>query len=380
MEQLKAVKNNIFNSMFNSIEEIIADFKLGKMVVIVDDEDRENEGDLIMSADNITAQDINFMVTHGRGLVCLILTEQKCKQLELPLMVHGNNNNAPFGTKFTISVEAAEGVTTGISAQDRATTIKACVDKNASSNSIVQPGHIFPIMAQPGGVLARAGHTEATVDLAKLSNCATQSGVLVEILNEDGTMARRDDLIKFAQKHNLKIGTIADLINYRLKNEKTIVKIKTQKWPTKYGEFELIAYKDTIENLTHYVLAKNLKSDLIPYVRVHVENKLTDILLHDKNSWTLDKSIEYISKQESGAVVILSDNNASKIADEFIFNNKLETNDFSKKPDKAIRLIGAGSQIIKDLGITKMKLLNSQVKYTGLSGFNLEVVEYINCI
>lgn len=202
---------------FDSIDDIIADFKLGKMVVMLDDEDRENEGDLLIAAEKVTPSDINFMATYGRGLICLVLTEERCKQLNLPLMVDYENNNTKFGTRFTVSVEAARGVTTGISVFDRATTIKACINKDATAEDLVRPGHMFPIMARSGGVLSRAGHTEASCDLARLSGLEP-AAVLVEILNEDGSMARRDDLLKFAKHHNLRVGTIADLIKYRLKN------------------------------------------------------------------------------------------------------------------------------------------------------------------
>jgi len=201
---------------FNTVAEIIADFRKGKMVIILDDENRENEGDLIIAAEKVTAADINFMARYGRGLICLLLTQERCAQLDLPLMVRSDDNSSPFGTRFTVSVEAAEGVTTGISAADRATTIHSCIKKDAVPSDLVKPGHIFPIMARNGGVLERRGHTEAGIDLARLSGFEP-AGVLVEILNEDGTMARRDDLFEFAKEHNLKIGTIADLIEYRLK-------------------------------------------------------------------------------------------------------------------------------------------------------------------
>ncbi len=216
--------NNSFR--FNSIEEILSDYNKGKMVIMLDDEDRENEGDLLIAAELVTANDINFMATYGRGLICLTLTEQHCQQLQLPLMVSSDGENQTrFGTRFTVSVEAAKGVTTGISAADRATTIRACVKQDASSEDIVKPGHIFPIMAQPGGVLVRAGHTEAGCDLARLAGLKQSASVLVEILNSDGSMARRDDLFIFAQKHGLKIGTIADLIKYRLKIESKISEV-----------------------------------------------------------------------------------------------------------------------------------------------------------
>ena len=237
----------------NTTEEIIEDLRQGKMVVIMDDEDRENEGDLLMSAADVSADDVNFMARYGRGLICLTLTQQRCQQLSLPLMIHGAD--ALESTNFTMSIEAAEGVTTGISAADRAVTIAAAVKADAAPKDIVQPGHIFPLMAQPGGVLTRAGHTEAGCDLAALAG-SDPSAMIVEILNEDGTMARRPDLETFAEEHDLKIGTIEDLISYRLKNEKTVNRISECDFPSDYGSFKLIAYQNSLDMLTHYALLK----------------------------------------------------------------------------------------------------------------------------
>ena len=238
---------------FNTTQEIIEDIRQGKMVILMDDEDRENEGDLIMAAEHVTPEAINFMVTHARGLVCLPMTQERCRTLNLPLMV--DKNEAQFSTNFTVSIEAATGVTTGISAADRATTIKAAVAKDAKATDIVQPGHIFPLIAKDGGVLNRAGHTEAGVDLPRLAGLEP-AGVIVEILNEDGTMARRPELEKFAEKHNLKIGTIADLIEYRNLNETTIQKVAQCNMPTEYGDFELHTFKDSIDNQLHFALKK----------------------------------------------------------------------------------------------------------------------------
>lgn len=380
-------------TQFNSIEEIIADFKQGKMVIILDDEDRENEGDLLMAADKVTDQDINFMAKFGRGLICLTLTEKRCQQLNLPLMVSQNEqNNAPFGTRFTMSVEAAQGVTTGISAKDRATTIKACIKSDALPSDIVQPGHIFPIMAQPGGVLTRAGHTETGCDLARLSGFNSEAAVLVEILNEDGSMARRNDLMTFAKQHNLKIGTVADLIKYRLQNEQTVEQISTTVWPTKYGDFKLNTYLDHVSGQIHYALvSKNFIASAknSPMVRVHVENKITDVLAYDNyntaasSGWPLDKSIEYIAENGNGVVLILSNEQNPK--DILNIINKIKNNsekDNNKQQNKNIeqkilRRIGIGSQILSSLGITRMKLLSEPVRYQGLSGFNLEIEQYI---
>ena len=229
----------------HSIEEIINDIRESKMVILMDDEDRENEGDLIMAASHVRAEDINFMARHGRGLICLTLNQKRCEQLRLPLMV--SDNNAAYSTNFTVSVEAAEGVTTGISAADRAITIQAAVAADAKPEDLVQPGHVFPIMAQPGGVLTRAGHTEAGCDLARLAG-SEPAAVIVEILNEDGSMARRPDLEKFAEQFDLKIGTIADLIRYRLENERSVERISECEFKNSIGEFRLVTYRDRHDN------------------------------------------------------------------------------------------------------------------------------------
>ena len=242
----------------NSSKEIIEDIRQGKMVILMDDEDRENEGDLIMAAELVRADDINFMARYGRGLICLTLTRERCERLRLPMMV--SQNNERHTTNFTISIEAAEGVTTGISAADRAVTVRTAVASNAKASDLVQPGHIFPLMAQPGGVLTRAGHTEAGCDLARLAGLEPAS-VIVEILNEDGTMARRPDLEKFAADHNIKIGTIADLIEYRMLNEKSVERMATSRMPTEFGEFKLHAYRNVIDNQVHLAL---VKGDLQP--------------------------------------------------------------------------------------------------------------------
>jgi 3,4-dihydroxy 2-butanone 4-phosphate synthase/GTP cyclohydrolase II len=259
----------------NSTEEIIADLKLGKMVIIMDDEDRENEGDLVMAAESVTPEAINFMARYGRGLICLTLTKEHCNQLRLPLMVPTDDELS--ATNFTVSIEAANGVTTGISAADRATTVLAAVASDAQPQDLVQPGHIFPLMAQPGGVLVRAGHTEAGCDLARLAGLSA-AAVIVEILNDDGTMARRPDLEKFAQTHNLKIGTIADLIQYRVRNEHTVERVSECLFPTRYGEFRLLAYQDMVDNELHLALVKGQPTPEQPaLVRVHMQNSLCDL-------------------------------------------------------------------------------------------------------
>src|SRR3984957_5528982 len=258
----------------NTIDEILEDLRLGKMAVIMDDEDRENEGDLIMAADCVRPQDVNFMARYGRGLICLTLTRDRCRQLRLPLMV--SETDSSHRTNFTLSIEAAEGVTTGISAHDRAHTIKTAVSPNAKAEDLRQPGHVFPLMAQPGGVLTRAGHTEAGCDLARLAGFSA-AAMIVEILNDDGTMARRPDLERFAKAHDLKIGTIADLIRYRLKNERSVERIYEDTVETEHGRFELYCYEDHVNKTVHIALVKgDLNSDLPPLVRVHINDTLRD--------------------------------------------------------------------------------------------------------
>src|SRR6056300_1852857 len=255
--------------------ELLEDFKKGKMIILMDDEDRENEGDLIIAASEVTKEDINFMAKFGRGLICLTLTQDRCQRLNLPLMV--SQNNDANGTNFTMSIEASSGVTTGISAEDRAKTVQAAVAADAKPSDIVQPGHVFPLMAQPGGVLIRAGHTEAGCDLARLAGL-TASSVIVEILNEDGSMARRPDLEKFAQEHDLKIGTIADLIQYRIRNEKTVEQASDCVLPTKHGDFRLYAFQDVVGNDIHLALVMgNIDPERSALVRVHVQNSLCDL-------------------------------------------------------------------------------------------------------
>lgn len=361
----------------NSIEEIIEDIRLGKMVILMDDEDRENEGDLIMAAEHVTPEAINFMVTHARGLVCLPMTEDRCRKLNLPLMV--DNNGAQFSTNFTVSIEAASGVTTGISAADRATTILAAVNADAKASDIVQPGHIFPLIAKEGGVLNRAGHTEAGVDLPRLAGCEP-AGVIVEILNDDGTMARRPELEQFAEKHDLKIGTIADLIEYRNLNETTIEKVAQCQLPTEFGEFELHTFKDTIDNQLHFALKHgDVKPDIPTLVRVHLHNTLSDLLGSTRSisrSMTLPNAMARIAKDD-GILVILG--KQEDIPEQV---RRFAAEDRGEKPHGAdwkgsSRTVGVGSQILASLGVTKMRLLSKPIKYHALSGYGLEVVETI---
>src|SRR5258707_1892030 len=290
---------------FNTIDEILEDLRRGKMAVIMDDEDRENEGDLIMAAECVRAEDVNFMARYGRGLICLTLTRDRCRQLRLPLMVSDTDHT--HRTNFTLSIEAAEGVTTGISAHDRAHTVKTAVAQNARPEDLRQPGHIFPLMAQPGGVLTRAGHTEAGCDLTRLSGFSA-AAMIVEILNDDGTMARRPDLEKFAMTHGLKIGTIADLIRYRLKNERSVERIYDETVDTEYGGFQLSCYEDHVNKNVDISLVKgDLNSDPPPLVRVHVKDTLRDLVgvNNEKLGWPLHAAMRRVAAEPSGVVVIL---------------------------------------------------------------------------
>ncbi len=366
---------------FSNISELVEDIRQGKMVILMDDEDRENEGDLIMAANMVRPEDINFMARYGRGLICLTLTKERCQQLNLSLMVQ--QNDAQFATAFTTSIEAAEGVTTGISAADRARTVQAAVAPDAKPSDLVQPGHIFPLMAQPGGVLNRAGHTEAGCDLARLAGLEP-SAVIVEILNEDGTMARRPDLEVFAKEHDIKMGTIADLIEYRTLNEKTVEKLSECEWPTPFGDFRLHTYQDSIDEGVHFALVKGeVEADKPTMVRVHVANVLTDLLQKQRgklSSWTLNRAIERIAGEGNGVIVIIDNQETKKSLLNRLNRYQQEDQGIeSPKADSsaALRNVGVGSQILADLGVHQMRLLSPEKKYHALSGFKLEVVEYI---
>jgi 3,4-dihydroxy 2-butanone 4-phosphate synthase/GTP cyclohydrolase II len=368
----------------NTVEELIEDIRHGKMVILMDDEDRENEGDLVIASSMVRPEDINFMIKHARGVVCLTMTRERCEQLNLPLMVSGANGSQ-FGTNFTLSIEAAEGVSTGISAADRARTVQVAVARDAKPTDIVQPGHVFPIMAQPGGVLRRAGHTEAGCDLARLAGLEPTS-VIVEIINEDGTMSRRPDLEKFAKEHGLKIGTIADLIHYRTVNERTIEKVRTEKFPTLYGEFELSLFRDLIDGQSHIALVKgDVASADAPFVRVHVADPLRDLMLAVKeksSGWNLAKSLSFLGEHaDPGVILLLGDSfekhNIEELVDSFC-TGRQPARPTTGDGKGIYRTIGTGSQILRDLGLSKMRLLSSPMRFNALSGFDLEIVEYID--
>ncbi len=365
-------------SGFNTIDEILADIRVGKMAVLMDDEDRENEGDLIMAAECVRAEDVNFMARYGRGLICLTLTRDRCQALRLPLMV--SDTDSSHRTNFTLSIEAAEGVTTGISAHDRAHTVKTAVAPNARPEDLRQPGHIFPLMAQPGGVLTRAGHTEAGCDLARLAGFSA-AAMIVEILNDDGTMARRPDLERFARAHDLKIGTIADLIRYRLKNESSVERIYDEPVDTEYGAFRLCCYEDHVNKNVHVALLKgDLNSTLPPLVRVHINDFMRDVVgvRSEKLGWPLRAAIRRVASEPSGVVVVLRPEEPPR---DFMDNvRQLDAKPATARHQGAtvVRTYGIGAQILKDLGLKRMRVLSAPKQLQGLAAFDLEVTEYVD--
>jgi 3,4-dihydroxy 2-butanone 4-phosphate synthase/GTP cyclohydrolase II len=365
----------------NSIPELIEDIRAGRMIVLIDDEDRENEGDLVMAASKVRPEDINFMAHHGRGLICMPITRERCEQLNLLLMV--NKNETRFATNFTVSIEAAEGITTGISAYDRAHTIRTAAGPDAGPADISQPGHVFPLMAQAGGVLTRAGHTEASVDLAMLSGLEP-AAVLVEILNEDGTMARRPQLETYAQTHGLKIGTIADLIRYRLETEHSVECLSTHEVDTDFGPFRLLTYRDSINDQLHLALLKGEVDPAEPMlVRVHVQNLLSDVLGINRDDFglPLKTAIAEIAREGKGMVLVLGghedDENLLRRIQKQPEPNVSSSGD--SRQSNELRTYGIGAQIIVDMGIRKMRVLSAPKHLTGLAGFDLEVVEYVEC-
>ena len=366
--------------MISPIEEIIEDYRQGRMIILVDDEDRENEGDLMVPADTVTPEDINFMAKYGRGLICLTLTEEKCRQLHLPLMVRDNQD--PHGTNFTVSIEAARGVTTGISAHDRAVTIRTAVKPDARPDDIVTPGHVFPLMARPGGVLTRAGHTEAGCDLARLAGHQPAS-VIVEIMNEDGTMARRDDLEKFAREHGLKMGTIADLIQYRLKHEKTVERVAECNLPTEFGDFRLIGYEDIVAHKAHFALVYGKIDPVQPtLVRVHMQDTLCDLFhaTRDDCGWPLREAMRQISEAGSGVIVVLRKKESDTALLDKIQHYALQDRGIQPPEAEPVddpKTFGLGAQILADLGLKKLRVIGGYTRLNALSGFGLEIVEQV---
>ncbi|MDV5860009.1 bifunctional 3,4-dihydroxy-2-butanone-4-phosphate synthase/GTP cyclohydrolase II [Pseudomonas mendocina] len=354
----------------NTAEELIEDIRAGKMVILMDDEDRENEGDIIIASECVTAEHINFMARFARGLICMPMTRERCELLKLPLMAPRNGSG--FGTKFTVSIEAAEGVTTGISAADRARTVQAAVARNAVAEDIVSPGHIFPLMAQPGGVLARAGHTEAACDLARMAGFEP-SGVICEIMNDDGTMARRPELEKFAEEHGLKIGTIADLIHYRLIHERTVERISEQPLDTELGQFNLVTYRDGVENTAHMALTLGtICAEEPTLVRVHNMDPLRDLfMVNQPGRWSMRAAMAEVAKAGSGVVLLLLGNPLTGPELLALISRQ------QPSTPATYSTVGAGSQILRDLGVRKMRLMSSPMKFNAISGFDLEVVEYL---
>ena len=373
----KSESDNIVE--FSSVDEIVADLRIGKMVIIVDDEERENEGDLLMAADKVTPEDINFMAKYGRGLICLTLTQSRCNLLRLPLMA--SQNNGLEETNFTVSIEASEGVTTGISAHDRARTIRVATAPGAQPSDIKQPGHIFPLMAKPGGVLTRAGHTEAGCDLTRLAGL-NPAAVIVEILNDDGTMARRPDLIKFAKHHDIKIGTIADLIRYRVSNEQSIERISEQEIDTEFGKFRLMTFEDHINRDVHFALVKGkITDESNPLIRVHVENSLRDSIgvNHQSLGWPMKSALKQLSKEEDSILVALCYSSQPKDFLEMVKGIEAEEMEDSETQAESsvLRTYGTGSQILRDIGVKRMRVLSEPKKMQAISGFDLEITEYV---
>jgi 3,4-dihydroxy 2-butanone 4-phosphate synthase/GTP cyclohydrolase II len=363
---------------FHTTAEIIEDFRQGKMVLLVDDEDRENEGDLLIAAEAVTPAIISFMANEARGLICLTLTDEHCQRLGLEQMVP--SNGSLFSTAFTVSIEAAEGVTTGISAADRARTVQAAVAADAKASDLVQPGHIFPLRAKDGGVLNRAGHTEAGCDLARLAGFSPAS-VIVEVMNDDGSMARRPELEVFAALHGIKIGSIADLIHYRLSTEHTVKRIGERELPTVHGTFRLITFEDRIDGGVHMAMVMGQMQREVPtLVRVHVIDPLRDLVGAEytgPKNWSLWAALERVAAEGHGVVVVLANSESSQALLERVPQLTQERRQFSRSQSKIYSDVGTGAQILQDLGLGKLRHLGPPLKYAGLMGYDLEVVETI---
>jgi 3,4-dihydroxy 2-butanone 4-phosphate synthase/GTP cyclohydrolase II len=367
-------------SGLDSSADLIAAVRAGEMVVVLDDEDRENEGDLIMAATKVRPEDINFMARYGRGLICLTLTRQRCEQLRLPLMV--SNTDARKTTNFTVSIEAAEGVTTGISTHDRARTVLAAVAEEAQPDDLRQPGHIFPLMAQPGGVLTRAGHTEAGCDLARLAGLEP-AAVIVEILNDDGAMARRDDLVRFARQHNLKIGTIADLIEYRLRIEESVEVVAESDVTTQFGAFRMVCFEDHVNRAVHLALVRGTIDAKTPtLVRVHRQDTLSDVIgLQDPSlHWPLRDASQLMAEHGQGVVVLLRADESARDLMHSVQALGQSKPELSSRRERTMdfRTFGIGAQILRALGVRRMRVLGAPKHMHALSGFGLEVVEYVS--
>lgn len=374
--------HDINNAVYeiSPIPDIVAELRAGRMVILVDEEDRENEGDLLMAAEFVTPDAINFMVTHGRGLVCLTLTEERCQQLDLPLMAVRNGTR--FGTNFTVSIEAAEGVETGISAADRARTVRTAVARDARPTDLVQPGHIFPLKAANGGVLVRAGHTEAGCDLTRIAGLVP-AAVICEILNTDGTMSRLPQLIEFAQQHNLKIGTIADLIQYRSAHESMVERLFDKDMTTPWGTFRAIGYKDLASGAPHIALVHGtISPETETLVRVHEPTTILDMLCSENtdHSWTIPDALRTISTADAGVVVMLNCHGSEeKLFEQFNLRGDKQTETSAGTPENRydLRTYGIGAQILRDLDVGKARLLARPRKMPSMAGFALTVTGYL---
>ncbi|GAA6140718.1 bifunctional 3,4-dihydroxy-2-butanone-4-phosphate synthase/GTP cyclohydrolase II [Hydrogenophaga sp. 5NK40-0174] len=358
------------------VEDIVADLAAGKMVVLVDEEDRENEGDLVLAADHVSAEAINFMARFGRGLICLTLRKEACERLKLPPMVQRNGTS--MGTAFTVSIEAAEGVTTGISAADRARTVQVAVAPEAKASDLVQPGHVFPLQAVEGGVLMRAGHTEAGCDLAAMAGCSPAS-VICEIMKDDGTMARLPDLQLFAAEHGLKIGTIADLIEYRSRTESLITRAAKRTMQTAFGEFDAVAFRDGPSGALHLALVKGTwgEDESVP-VRVHEPLSVLDALEvgRSMHSWSLERSLRYLETTGKGVAVLL---NCGETADQLLdqFEGTARAAHAPGRGRMDLRTYGVGAQILRECGVRKMQLLGTPRRMPSMAGYGLEVTGFV---
>ena len=359
------------------VEDIVADMRAGRIVILVDEEDRENEGDLVLAADHVTPEAINFMARFGRGLICLTLTRERCERLRLPPMVP--RNGTKMGTAFTISIEAAEGVTTGISAADRARTVQAAVAPDAQAGDLVQPGHIFPLQAVEGGVLMRAGHTEAGCDLAAMAGCSPAS-VICEIMKDDGTMARLPDLQVFAAEHGLKIGTIADLIEHRSRNECLVKKLGTRSMNTAFGEFQVTAFSDQPSGALHLALVRGeWKPEDSVAVRVHEPLSLLDALEvgRSMHSWSLEASLRHIAQAGAGVAVLL---NCGETASQLLaqFEGTARSAQAPERGRMDLRTYGVGAQILRDCGVHRMQLMGNPRRMPSMTGYGLEITGYLS--
>ncbi|MBU6368648.1 MAG: 3,4-dihydroxy-2-butanone-4-phosphate synthase [Burkholderiales bacterium] len=358
------------------LQDIIDDMRAGRMVILVDEEDRENEGDLVLAADHVTPEAINFMARFGRGLICLTLTRERCEHLKLPPMVA--RNGTVHSTAFTVSIEAAQGVTTGISAADRARTVQVAVAANAKASDLVQPGHIFPLQAVDGGVLMRAGHTEAGCDLAAMAGCSP-TAVICEIMKDDGTMARLPDLMEFAAEHGLKIGTIADLIEHRSRTESLVQRLSTRTLVTAHGEFTVHAYKDLPSDSVHLALVRgDWSADAAVLARVHEPLSVLDALEPQRamHSWSLDAALKRISDEQAGVLVLL---NCGESGEQLLaqFEGLARSAQAPERGRMDLRTYGIGAQILRDCGVHKMRLMGNPRRMPSMAGYGLEITGYL---